>query len=123
MRKLATTAAAFAIAVAPMAGVASAQNRNVLNQQGGLVNVNVTNVDILKNFLNNSELTILNNFLNNNDVSVNAPITVQAPINVAANVCGVAVNVLARGGPSNNSCTAEQGSEALADLVISRIQQ
>ena len=105
--------AALAIAAVPLSTAATAQNRNVLNQQGGLVNVNVTNLELLKNFANNNEVQLLNN--------VTVPITVQAPINVAANVCGVAVNVLARGGPSRNSCTAEQGSEALTDLAIRQI--
>lgn len=104
--------AALTIAAAPLT-TATAQNRNVLNQQGGLVNVNVTNLDLLKNFANNNEVQLLNN--------VTVPITIQAPINVAANVCGVAVNVLAKGGPSRNSCTAEQGSEALTDLAIRQI--
>lgn len=111
MRTIITAAAAALALTLPAA--ATAQNRNVLNQQGGLVNVNVTNVDLLKNFANNNEVQLLNN--------VTVPITVQAPINVAANVCGVAVNVLARGGPSNNTCTAEQGSEALTDLAIQQI--
>jgi hypothetical protein len=114
--------AAVGLMSGPLAGAASAQNRNVLNQQGGLVNVNVTNVDLLTDFLNPDQLNILNNFLNNNDITVNAPLTVQAPINVAAQVCGVAVNALARGGPSNSSCTAEQGSQALSDLAIRTIQ-
>jgi hypothetical protein len=88
---------------------AAAQNRS-LNQQGGLVNVSVQNVDILNNFLNDNEIDILRN--------ANFPITVQAPINIAANVCNVAVNVLARGGPARNEgCTAQQGSAALAQLV------
>lgn len=112
MRKLAIAVAAVTITAAPLAGV-SAQNRNVLNQQGGLVNVNVTNLDLLKNFANNNEVQLLNN--------VTVPVTVQAPINIAANVCGVAVNVLARGGPSSNSCTAQQGSAALTDLAIKQL--
>lgn len=112
MRKFSMTIAALTIIGAPLAG-ASAQNRNVLNQQGGLVNVNVTNLDLLKNFANNNEVQLLNN--------VTVPVTVQAPINVAANVCGVAVNVLARGGPSTNECTAQQGSEALTDLAVRQL--
>lgn len=115
MRTLGITAIAAAMTAAPLAGV-SAQGGNLLNQQGGLVNVNVQNVDLLKNFANNNEIEILNN------ANISAPITVQAPINVAAQVCGVDVNVLARGGPSRNSCTAQQGSEALTDLAIRQIQ-
>ena len=68
-------------------------------QQSGLVNVDVSNV------LNN--LDLLNNSLNNN--------TVQVPIGVAANVCGVNANVLAAqrksGGPV--TCKATNTSTAL----------
>ncbi len=70
-------------------------------QQSGLVNVNVSNV------LNNLDLDLLNNSLNNN--------TVQVPIGVAANVCGVNANVLAAqrksGGPV--TCTARNTSTEL----------
>jgi len=118
MRKMCTAAIALAFVTAPLSGAAIAQNRNVLNQQGGLVNVNVTNVDLLKNFANANEIEILNDA----NISVNAPLTVQAPINIAALVCGVDVNVLARGGPSRNSCDAEQGSAAFTDLAIRTIQ-
>ena len=114
MRMICMLSAAAVLAAAPLSG-ALAQNRNVLNQQGGLVNVNVTNLDLLKNFANNNEIEILNN------ANLAVPVTVQAPINVAANVCGVAVNVLARGGPSRNECTATGGSEALTDLAISQL--
>ena len=115
MRKMTMMAAAVAMAAAPLSGAALAQNRNVLNQQGGLVNVNVTNLELLKNFANNNEIEILNN------ANISLPVTVQAPINIAAQVCGLEVNVLARGGPSRNSCNAQQGSEALTDLAIRQL--
>ncbi len=115
MRKMIMLSAAAILAAAPLAG-AAAQNRNVLNQQGGLVNVNVTNLDLLKNFANNNEVEVLNN------ANISVPVVVQAPISVAANVCDVAVNVLARGGPSRNECTAKSGSEAFTDLAIAQLQ-
>ena len=87
----------------------AAQGQNLLNQQGGLVNVNVGNVEILDGLLTNAEIDVLRN--------AQIPITVQLPINVAANVCGVAVNVLARGGPSRNSCDATNGSTELAQAI------
>ena len=66
-------------------------------RQEGLVNVNVSNV------LN--DLNISDN-LNNN--------TVQVPIGVAANVCGVNANVLAQQGRGGTaSCTAKNVSQAL----------
>ena len=70
-------------------------------QQTGLVNVDVSNV------LNNLSLDLLNNSLNNN--------TVQVPIGVAANVCGITANVLAaqRKGGDTMTCTAKTTSTAL----------
>jgi hypothetical protein len=86
-------AAAAAAAVAATPAIAQVSN------QGGLVNVDVSNV------LNN--LDLLNNTLNNN--------TVQVPVGVAAAVCGVDANVLAhqRKGNSPVTCTAKNTSQAL----------
>jgi hypothetical protein len=85
------------IAAVVAAGISAAP---AAAQQNGLVNVDVTNV------LNNLDLDLLNNSLNNN--------TVQVPIGVAANVCGVNANVLAaqkNGGDAK--CTATTTSKAL----------
>ena len=74
-------------------------------QQSGLVNVSVNNVanDIARNI--------------NVDVS-QIPVTVQAPIGVAATVCGVAANVLGQQAPSGNaSCTATSTNTALNQIV------
>jgi hypothetical protein len=93
MKKLVIAAALASFAVAPAMAQGTAQ--------GGLVNVNVANV------LNNLELDLLNNSLNNN--------TVQVPIGVAANVCGIDANILAArrktGSPVN--CEAKTTSQAL----------
>jgi hypothetical protein len=54
------------------------------------------------------------------DVDVSQiPITVQAPIGVAANVCGVAVNVLAQqlAETGTAECDAQTTSEALNRIV------
>lgn len=93
MKKLILAAALAALPTAP----ALAQQTG----QAGLVNVNVSNV------LNDLEIDLLNNSLNNN--------TVQVPIGVAANVCGVDANVLARQRKSNSPvrCTATNTSQAL----------
>src|SRR3954447_5414224 len=93
MRKMMIAAAAFAVAATP--AVAQVSN------QGGLVNVDVSNV------LNNLDLDLLNNSLNNN--------TVQVPVGVAAAVCGIDANVLAhqRKGDSPVSCPAKNTSTAL----------
>ena len=81
MRKMLIAAAAIAAAAAPALAQVNAGSGN------GLVAVNVQNVDILKNFLNDTQIAALNN--------LGVPITVQAPISVAANVCGTTVNALA----------------------------
>jgi hypothetical protein len=80
-------------------------------QQSGLVNVEVSNVanDIARN------LSV--------DVS-QIPVTVQAPIGVAANVCGVAANVLgkqAAGG--GGSCTATSTNTALNQIVQKQLKK
>lgn len=69
-------------------------------QQEGLVNVNISDNEILE------------------ELNLNAPITVQAPIGVAANVCNIDVNVLAEQARQGTaSCEAESSSEALQRLV------
>jgi hypothetical protein len=77
-------------------------------QQTGLVNVTITDVSILNNFLNDTQIAALNN--------LNVPITVQVPIGVAANVCNTSVAVLGAAG-SGGACEAKSGSQALAQVV------
>ena len=98
MRKMIFAAAA----VAALASPAFAQ----VSTQGGLVNVSVTNVDILKNFLNDTQLAALN--------GVQVPVTVAVPVGVAANVCGVSAAVLGKS-TTDPVCTARNGSKALAN--------
>lgn len=101
MRNLIIAAAAAALAVP-----AAAQ----INTGAGLVNVQIGNVSLLNNFLNGSQIAALNN--------LSVPITVQAPIGVAANVCGVNAAVLAKQlNTGSATCTASSGSRALAQLV------
>ena len=109
MFKKTLVATVLAISSVSFPAYVSAQGQNLLNQQGGLVNVSVGNVEILDGLLTNAEIDVLRN--------AQIPITVQLPINVAANVCGVAVNVLARGGPSRNTCDATNGSTELAQAI------
>ncbi len=70
-----------------------------------LVNVNVSNV--------NTQIA--------KDINVNVsqvPVTVQAPIDVAAAVCGVAVDVLtSQVQQGNNTCTAKTTNSALDQIV------
>jgi hypothetical protein len=78
-------------------------------QQEGLVVVNIKNVanDIAKN------LSV--------DVS-QIPVTVQAPIGVAANVCGVAANVLGTQAAGAAPCDAKTTSTALNQIVQKQMQ-
>jgi hypothetical protein len=76
-------------------------------QQTGLVNVDLRNARVLSNIANGLNVAVSN-----------VPITVQAPISVAAVVCQVSVAVLAnainRGGAS---CYAQSTSAALNKIV------
>ena len=106
MRKLIIAAAALAAtpAIAQVSGA------------GGLiaVNVPVQNVTILNGFLNNDQISALNN--------LTVPITVQAPISVAANVCDIPVAVLAsQKNKGGGSCTAKSGSASFARLVSQQL--
>lgn len=102
MRKIMAIAAGAALFATP----AIAQ----VNNSAGLVTVNVQDVTILDDFLNDTQISALNN--------LNVPITVQAPISVAAAVCGVSVPVLAQAkSRGDNDCDATSASGALARLV------
>jgi hypothetical protein len=102
MRKILLAAAAVAAATPAIAQVST---------QGGLVNVSVGNVDVLKNFLNDTQVAALN--------GIQAPITVAVPIGVAANVCGVSAAVIGKSS-SDPVCTARNGSKALANAVAAQ---
>lgn len=100
MLRFCTVALAVGLAAAP----ALAQNNE------GLVTVNISNVanDIAKN------LSI--------DVS-QIPVSVQVPVGVAANVCGVDANVLAKqkqGGTA--TCDANSTSNALDQVVQKQLK-
>lgn len=102
MRKFLFAAAALAAASTP----AMAQ----INAAPGLITVTVQNVALLNNFLNGAQIAALN--------QLTGPITVEAPISVAANVCGLSVAALADMRKSGNGkCDATSGSQALADIV------
>lgn len=71
-----------------------------------LVNVNLSNV------LNNLALDL-------HVDKANIPINAQIPITVAANVCGVSINILSigAGGGSSKGCTAQTTSPELSQAV------
>ena len=99
MRKIVMAAAAVAALSTPtFAQVGNSQ---------GLIPIQIQNVHILDNFLNSAQISALN-----------GPITVQAPISVAANICGTTVALLAEARKNGTAgCTASSGSQALADIV------
>src|SRR3954463_9287028 len=91
---LALAASAAAFAVAP----SSAQTLPSL--------VNVT----LQNVLNDLSVKL------NIDRS-NIPVTVQLPVQVAANVCGVSINVLSVSAGNKATCTATSAPQTLVQSV------
>ena len=104
MRKIMFAAAGLAALASPALAQTNSGSGN------GLVAVNVQNVDILKNFLNDTQISALNN--------LGVPITVQAPISVAANVCGTTVNALsAMRKTGDATCDAKTANSALANIV------
>ncbi|MES2135806.1 MAG: hypothetical protein V4502_01935 [Pseudomonadota bacterium] len=105
MRKIILAALAAAAAVPATAQV---------NTGAGLVTVQIGDVTLLNNFLNQTQIAALNN--------LSLPITVQVPVGIAANVCGVNAKVLAQQkGTSAATCTAKSGSRALAQNVVSQV--
>ena len=106
MRKLMFVAAAVAAVAAP----ALAQTQTAVGNSQGLIPVQIQNLALLNDFLNDTQVAALNN--------VSVPITVQAPISVAANVCGTTVAALAEARKNGTGgCEAKSGSAALADVV------
>jgi len=92
-----------------MDGVKSA-GQSVASGVSGAV-PSLVNVD-LKNVLNNLALDLKID-------KANIPINAQIPINIAANVCGVSINVLSigAGGGSSQGCTAQTASPELVQAV------
>ncbi len=105
MRKL-----MIAVALAATSTLAVAPAAAQVSVAPGLVTVNVQDVSVLNNFLNDTQIAALNN--------LNVPVTVQAPISIAANVCGTTVAALSALRKTGGAeCTATSGSRALANIV------
>lgn len=81
----------------------------------GGVTTSLLNVD-LSNVLNNLALDLKID-------KANIPINAQIPVNVAANVCGVSINILSigAGGGSSKGCTATTSSPELTQAVQQQI--
>jgi hypothetical protein len=116
MRKL-LLASALSFAAVSAAPAVAQVTAPTIQAPAGLIPVTVGNV-ILQDILTDVEITALNDLdlLNNNQI------VVQVPVSVAANVCNVAVNVLAQSKSGGAGCTAESGSEALARVIRQRIK-
>lgn len=81
-------------------------------QAGNLVNVNLSNTTVKTDIAKNINV----------DVS-QVPVTVQAPVDVAAAVCGVAVDALtSQVQQGNNTCTAKSTNTALNQIVQNQIK-
>ena len=107
-------------AVAATMTAAPAAAQVTVGDVGNLVNVSITDINVLNDSLNQNEIDILRNaeIIKNNNIAV--PINMQVPIGIAANFCGISANVLVAdvkdGDPVN--CTAKNGSRALGQQVL-----
>jgi histidinol dehydrogenase len=79
-------------------------------QQSGLVNVDLRNAKILDNVANHLNVNVSN-----------VPVTVQVPIDVAANVCGVAVDLLSQAYKSGSANCYAQGTSKALDKQVQRV--
>ena len=79
----------------------------------GSVTTSLVNVD-LSNVLNDLALDL------KIDKS-NIPINAQIPISIAANVCGVSINILSIGGGKSDGCTANSISPELKQYIQQQI--
>jgi hypothetical protein len=113
----------FMMAAAVAATMASAPAISQVGA-GNLVNVQIGNIDILRNSLNNNDVRVLNNFLNDPNVNAQLPITVQVPVGVAANVCPqTAVALLADlKADGTATCTANSASRAMSNSIVRAVQ-
>lgn len=83
--------------------------RTVGSAATSLVNVNLSNV------LNNLAVDL-------HVDKANIPINAQIPITIAANVCGVSINILSVSAANTASCTATTTSPQLTQIVGQQLQ-
>jgi len=83
--------------------------RTVGSAATSLVNVNLSNV------LNNLAVDL-------HVDKANIPINAQIPITIAANVCGVSINILSVAAANTASCTATTTSPQLTQIVGQQLQ-
>ena len=109
----ATAAAGLAISAAPA----------LAQKQDGLINVTVTDVNVIRDSLNKNDVDVLNNLLRDGKIAVltgtntlSVPVVLQVPIGIAANVCNTTVAVLSAAG-SGGACDAKSSSRALGKII------
>jgi hypothetical protein len=106
------TTIAVALALGSVPALAQ-DDQNAMPDHGtpnGMVNVSVPNVDVLGDFVTKDQAASLKDSL---------PMTVQLPIGIAANACGAEASDLAKVKPGTTpSCTAKNGSRALAEQLL-----
>ena len=101
MRKFVIAAAALAAAASP----AFAQTQN------GLVNVNLSDIQVQ-----------LQDILSHNNVNVQVPANVQVPIGIAAKICNVNAAVLAAQGAAQK-CDGSVANQSTANAVAKAVQR
>ena len=119
MRKLAALPALVLILAAT--GCKSTSAGSALKSAGSTVSSGASSLGSVATSLVNVNLSnVLNNLALDLHVDkANIPINAQIPITVAANVCGVSINILSIGAGSGNSggCTAKTTSPELTQAV------
>ena len=105
MRKMMAIAATAALFASPA----------IAQQQGGLVNVNVSDISV-----------DLERVISDNNINAQIPVgaVVQVPIGIAANVCNVSAAVLARQAADAAPCDATNETASDAELAsVARAMQ
>ena len=110
------TLAACAAALLPLAGCKTGGMNDAVSSAGSTVRgaassgiPSLVNVD-LSNVLNNLAVQLHLD-------RANVPINAQIPINIAANVCGVSINILSASNGGRANCTAQTAPAELAQVV------
>src|SRR3954464_3250888 len=109
------TLAACAAALLPLAACKTSGMGDAVSSAGHSVAGAASGVPSLVN-------VDLSNVLNNLAVQLhldraNVPINAQIPINIAANVCGVSINILSVSNGGRANCTAQTAPPELAQVV------
>src|SRR3954452_23804170 len=109
------------VLIAAASGCQSSSAGSALNSAGSAVASGASSLGTVATSLVNVNLSnVLNNLALDLHVDkANIPVNAQVPITVAANVCGVSINILSVGAGGGNSggCTAKTTSPELTQAV------